>query len=507
MSAIDALANYLHSSGQWPPKREESVYAQIAAGRSFYDADTCRLRRMQQPREDWDDKRRYVHDPIAASISSAYADFLFGEPPEIAAVTETDATDDRLHEIVETNRLDAKLRDAHEQYVSAEGEAWWRIRTERSAAGVPLIDFCSRSCVVPLISSGIVVAAAFWRQLDSDDKNVVYRHLELQSDGETINRLYRGKTDKLGDPIALAAHSETEDLDEEWTHGLPMLCGRVVNGAGLHDDIGVGVSDYYRIKSFLLALDEAATIGAENATLTLKKRLFMQGQILKENGDFDAGKDIIRVESSEETVGEQSSVPIQAVEYSFDAAELVTWREHLTKTILNRVGLVPQITGDNVEGQAESGTAIRLRFLPTTLAATGRSREWIAALPQILSLAMRLDSLPLDDGGFAQAKTYSDGYDVTVELSSILPRDEQEIVSANALAVTSQIRSRKIAIRDQHPEWTEEQIDEELQQILTETSTLLDGGVKPSDREFVASPAGAEVTLGTNNSANNGGQK
>jgi len=361
--------------------------------------------------------------------------------------------------------------------------------------------------VVPLISSGIVVAAAFWRQLDSDDKNVVYRHLELQSDGETINRLYRGKTDKLGDPIALAAHSETEDLDEEWTHGLPMLCGRVVNGAGLHDDIGVGVSDYYRIKSFLLALDEAATIGAENATLTLKKRLFMQGQILKENGDFDAGKDIIRVESSEETVGEQSSVPIQAVEYSFDAAELVTWREHLTKTILNRVGLVPQITGDNVEGQAESGTAIRLRFLPTTLAATGRSREWIAALPQILSLAMRLDSLPLDDGGFAQAKTYSDGYDVTVELSSILPRDEQEIVSANALAVTSQIRSRKIAIRDQHPEWTEEQIDEELQQILTETSTLLDGGVKPSDREFVASPAGAEVTLGTNNSANNGGQK
>lgn len=466
---VDALITELDAAECWPLDRELWARHQVQQRRAFRFGDREVLRAMAR----WDRHaagvdRDYLVDPLAKLIAKAYADFFFAEDPVFTLTNTADQA--LLDEVVEANKLPAGLHRAARMVVG-DGEGWWKLHVNREIVQAPLIGWHSRLSVVPHFYGEHLLAAGFVTEVARETEEleqgeigtVVWRHVEVHGKARVVNVLYRGSPDELGQRVALTTRKETESIQEEWSHGLDMLAGRVVND--LEEDASLGVSDYDQVRDELLAVNEAITISAENARLTGKDRIFTTGRFRQSDGTFDTSLDVFEVNQDDTTLGEGDKVPIVAVEKTYDAEPLWLHIQKLVSLVLSRVGLVPQFVGQEVDGQAESGTAIRLRFMPTTNAAKGKGREWDGSVPLQLDLALRVMALPIEQGGFGRSYSSAGSERPSVERGDVLPVDEGETIVDNSTAVTARIRSRKTAIKAQHPDWSDDQVDEELAAI------------------------------------------
>jgi hypothetical protein len=422
-------------------------------------------------------------DPLPEKISEAYASLLFGEAPRIEPADEADT--DALETLIEDSDLAAEFRWG-ETLCSSEGEVWWRIYANRSVSNHPLIEFHSRELVVPHWIGNRLVAAAFVSEFLGPDtaegeERTVWRHFEVHSEGLVQNLLYRGTKDKVGNRVDLGAHPETADLGETWEHGLPgMLCGRIANKLGRNRRLGI--SDYRAIEDYLLALNEAVTIGHENARLTLKKRVVVPRNLLKprvetvDNGDgsrsvvprptFDASEDVFAADDMDTSLDGKDTGPYKVLEYSFDAQALVEYKRDLVTSALTRAGITPQFVGSYTgqEGAAETGTALRVRLIPTTSAAHGKGQYWDGAIPRMLLMAQLLDALPVTMGGFGVSWTAA-GEAPSFERTDPLPQDPMESAQRHSVLVAAEIESTETAVRELHPGWSDDQVMEELERI------------------------------------------
>lgn len=484
------------------------------------DVDTLRAR------AGWNADRDYVPDSLAEKISMTFAEMLFGEDPiiksaetvakEMALATSSvegtlqeaaqddeearedeggpteesqgnlpiepvgseDGEDqDRLNNLVEANELPAELFAA-EVTCSSEGEVWWRIYVDRGQSDYPIIEWHSRSHVRPLFRGRKLIAAAFVSEIHREQINdqwIIYRYVEIHSDSIVRNILYKGTPTNLGTEIPLTSRPETEQLDPEWLHDLGMLCGRIYNKLGR--DRRVGKSDYHNVVDLLFSLNEATTIGHENVRLTAKKRIAVPREALGEGGTFDASEDVLVMdEPLDDQLGAKTAGGKFAVlEYSFDATALIQYKLDLMATILSRVGIVAEFAnaggGTRSSGgggeAALSGTALRLRFIPTTLAAKGKARPWDSQLPKILMLAQQVDALPEERQGFGRPWNEA-AQPPSVERGEPLPTDETEETTRHVSAVGGTIESRRTAISELHPTWDDRQVQQELDEIQAE---------------------------------------
>lgn len=105
-----------------------------------------------------------------------------------------------------------------------------------------------------------------------------------------------------------------------------------------------------------------------------------------------------------------------------------------------------------------------MRLIPTTLAAKGKSRFWDDSLPKLMMLCQRIDSAPTESGGFARPWNNPDE-PPSIERSQPLPTDETEQTNRHVAAVGGEVESRRTAIADLHPDWDDEQVQQELDQI------------------------------------------
>lgn len=393
---------------------------------------------------------------------------------------------DRLNDIVEANELPAELHYA-EVISSSEGEVWWRIYVDRGQSNYPIIEWHSRSHVRPLYRGRKLIAAAFVSEIHREtveDQWTVWRYIEIHAEGVVRNLLYYGTITSLGAERPLSERPETAGLESEWEHELGMLCGRVYNKLGR--DRRVGISDYQNVEELLFSLNEAMTIGHENMRLTAKKRIAVPREAIGESGTFDASEDVIVMdEPLDDQLGVKTGGGKFAVlEYSFEATALIEWKLDLIATILSRVGIVAEFAsaGGGVRSSggggvaALSGTALRMRLIPTTLSTKGKARPWDSTLPRILMLAQQIDALPEEQGGFGRSWNYP-ADPPAVERGEPLPTDESEETQRHVTAVSGQVESRKTAISEMHPAWDEDQVQEELDQIETELKTF--GPPKP----------------------------
>lgn len=474
----DQLILELDAATEWPLRREQHARRQVAEGRALRKLNRDWLRTMAG----WDQDREYVADPLARRIAAGFADFLFAAEPRFT----TDGDQELLEETLTGNQMPARLHRAARTVVS-EGEAWWKLHVNLATAKVPLVSWCSRLDVVPLFDGDRVLAAAFVteraRRMESvtigdevEECEVVYRHAEVHGPGRVVNVLYRGTADTLGGRVSLDRVPATAGYAEVWEHGLPILAGRVVND--LDDDDTLGVSEYEAVRDLLLALNEAMTISAENARLTGQDRIFVAGKFRQQDGTFDASLQVFEVEGHDQTLGEGGPTSIYGVEKHYDAEPLWLHIRNLVKTAVSRVGLVPQWIGEDVDGQAKSGTAIRLEFLPTTNAAKGKLREWGTVLPELVHRMLLVAELPIEQGGLGRGPAPEEP--PAVEFGDPLPVDEQEQTDTDATAVTAGIKSRRTAIRDRHPDWSDEQVQDELDEIRADQALDLEPVPPPS---------------------------
>jgi hypothetical protein len=244
-----------------------------------------------------------------------------------------------------------------------------------------------------------------------------------------------------------------------------MLAGRVVNKLGRNPRLGV--SDFKGVEDYLLALNETATIGQENARMTLKRRVVVPQRYLNADGTFPAGAEVI-VATDTDSDPDKPGQGLAQIEWSFDAQAYIDYKREIESTIASRVGLVPQIMGltgaGTNDGQAISGTSIRLRFLTSTLAAEGKARHWDDEIPYSLGLGQRLAALSTKQGGLGQ--TWTDPVSLPgMKRKGALPEDLTEEAARHAALIGAEVESRQTAIENLNPEWDEPRVLEELARI------------------------------------------
>lgn len=430
-------------------------------------------------------ERSYVPDPLPGQIASAHADLLFGDEPKITAAKTSDQ--ERLDDLCDAVDLPSELHRA-EEIASSEGEVWWRIYTDREAADYPCLQWVSRLDVCPLWRAGRPVAVAFLSILDVDAAKVT-RHIEIQAPGVTRNLLYTGAADKLGQQRNLDTSPDTADLPDEWAHPPLMLAGRVLNRHGITSG-RLGRSDFKGAEEMMLKLNEATTIATENARSVGKKRLMVKGAYLDERGNLPAGDDVFRADPDGGELGSDTAGPVTSAEYTYEAEPLIAHQRDLIERIAIRAGLVPQWIGVMEQGQAESGTALRVRLLPATLTAHGKAKIWMDKLPGILGLLQMVDAMSEQQGGYGRQWSAA-AEDPNVELGDPIPNDPMEDVTRGVALVESGLQSRETTIRELHPEWTDELVAQELARIKAEDAERQPTLTDPfGDRHDPATAAG-----------------
>lgn len=497
LDAVDLLLDELVKDGRWPPKREIKVHAEIATWRAFMESDRERLKIIAN----WTSKARdYKIDPLGPLILDTWADHLFGEDIEINPGKPADES--ALGFVLdEQGDFTGDLHEAERQ-VCGLGEEWWRVYKDEEVADVPLVEWHDRDVVVPLyVGNGRrLLAAALVTELPHKTRSrSVYRHFEVHADGIVEHVLFRGSRGKIGVTVPLEDHPDLEDVAAAlpegagttdarvWAHGLPMLMGPVTNGRARDRKLRMGVSDFRRVVDQLLDLNEAATIGAENARLTAKRRVVVSEDSIKptapelaDRGDgsfvqisgppqFDAGEDVIVATRLDAELGASPDSVFKVLEYSFDAEPLIAWKRDLVETAVSRRGITAQwlglITGQG-DGYATTGAALRYRLIPTTAAGNEKARPWDRAVPHILELMIMLDALGQDAGGFGVR--WAEIARPTFTRGNPLPEDQGEEDLRHAGNVTAGIESVKQSIKERHPEWSDDQVQVELDDIRTD---------------------------------------
>lgn len=487
MRPWEILLARLRAARRWPLPDEAKIREWLLLWAALRESDEAVIRQLMK----WPTDRPLMIDNLPEKIATAYGDLLFGQDPDVTAADERDQARAEML----TEPWAAELPAAEETCVS-EGEVWWR-QTTTPALPHPVLTWHSRVDVVPLLRGRTVLAAAFVSRLPQigSDRQTVYRHVELHDAGVVVNVLFRGRRDALGAMVDLGRHPETADLVERWDTGVAgLLCGRVVNRWGRKPLAGVSI--FAGVWTRFLGLNEATTVGRENMRLTAKKRAVVPASAIRaqqrrpdgsvdsvDRGDgvrvpvmpshgFDAGEDVLIADSLDVEEGREGSGPFKVLEYSFDADQLIAWLRFEIETVCQRCDIVPQFIGSGDFGNAASGTALRVRLLPTVNAAEGRGRAWDTELPIIAQRAQLLEAQPIAFGGLG-ADWSNPGGSPAIERSSALPEDPNEVAQRHATLKTADLISIEQSIRERHPDWDSDAIDKEVEAIRADISATL----------------------------------
>ncbi len=458
-SYIDRLVAELMA--RWPVPREEMYHERIKICRAFRESDADILRPSYWSR-DTDERRDYIIDPLGERIPEVWSDLLYGQDPVISPASKRDV--DRMVELVDSNDLPSEYQRA-EDICSTEGEVWCRIIPD-PAVGHAAIEWHSRLNVTPLWIGRHLMGAAFVSELDKT-KNEVWRYVEVHVKGAVRRMLFKGSlnANNLGEELALSERPETADWDRDWEHGLDLLVDRIPNGK-LGRDPKMGISDYGPgLQDLMLALNEMTTIGQENARLTAKQRAIIPQRFLNMAGNFPRGAEIL-IATEVDQDPEKIKNEVAMVEFEFDAAALIAYKENLMDTILTRARVAPQLVGRHTEG-AQTGPALRARLIDSELSAQGKGKPWDDKNPKIILKAMQVEKLPVSAGGLGIK--WSDTKNLpSFKRASALPEDPEALTRRLAVAVNAEMLSRKTSIKLAFPEWDDARVEDEVKQIMKE---------------------------------------
>jgi len=412
-----------------------------------------------------------VHCPLAADIAQVSADLVFGDMPQVAVANKPSQA--RLDELLNVMGIQNKLLEAAEP-CAALGGAYLRVVWDTAVADYPFITHVDADCAVPEFRYGFLTAVTFWREVAGDNqKGVVLRHLERYEPGLILHGLYRGDKSALGYDIPLVGSPDTEDLDPlvALPDGLPreMAAFYVPNVRPVQHDrkSALGRADISGAEGDLDALDEIWSSLMRDFRLGQARILTPLGTLSSNDPSSPrgAGKsfDLDREVFTEIDVPPESMQPT-LTQGDLRVEEHVAAAIALTREIVSKAGYSPQTYGINVQGQAESGTALRLREEKTYRTLARKRRYWETALEDAVEALLVVDRARFGGKGKPARPT------ITWPEEAMGAGEMASTVQALRNAEAASVEQR---VRLVNPAWDDAKVKVEVLLIQQETGALV----------------------------------
>lgn len=412
--------------------------------------------------------RHQIHVPLAGDIAQTSSDLLFSEPPSFI-VKDDDAgendvlnTQDNLDELLRQCGLKNKLLEAGETS-SALGGVFLRLVWNTEFMKHPTIQVVAPDRAIATFMYGKMVAVGYVTEYDSSDGQDYYRHIEHHEDGLIHHALYQGTKTNIGNRVELTKLQETADLQDEIVLPFNTLASVYVpNQRPLRRLKGYeyGRSDYDGIEGLMDAIDEAYTSWMRDVRLG-KSRIIVPTEYLERRGRgrgtaFDIDAEVftgLEIDPNTENKG------IQPVQFEIRDQQHKTTVMELIDRAVTAAGYSPQSFGINIEGRAESGTALKLRERKTFTTQGKKQRYYTQPLEEILE---KLQILDVEIFG-AQYKPMG----LRVEWQDAVQQDVRESATVIESLHRAQAASLDTKVRLLNPELTEEEVEQEVLKIAT----------------------------------------
>lgn len=468
------IRDLIRAGGDWPPAphadriEAQETYALLARNRrhELVQEFSLDLLRGVDAQED------VVPFPSARIAARTLAAFLFGENP-----TYTHEDDDvaaRVNDLAAGSNLASTLLEAAYTQV-VEGEVFLRPTwdTELDTDHAILTAIAGRR-VLPRFRYGrLLDAATLTTWVDVGKGSAItgtstrYRRLlEFYVPGGIERRLYVGAADRIGSEVSLEAFAETAGLEEEVDTGIDeTLLVHVPLGRDTESPHGVSLFD--GLEGLILAMHRLYSQEQHDAEMARRRIAVSEEFVRRDAGGnpvVDRRLDLfVLSEAAAGAVGAERK-PVEAIEFTDD----LVMRDRLQgrfREFLIACGIAPDTLDANETGGAISGTSRRLAQALTIQTVGAMGRYWQHALGHALRLAMLVETthlganLPADAVAVPPTVTLADGM---IDDASELARILVDLDSAEAISPEQKIRRL-------HPEWTDDEVADELAAITGNT--------------------------------------
>jgi len=465
----------------WPPAAHKTAYTDYALRAAWYGGDMEALANLYAAHlsnpfdrrsafwaeQSRGERRTLLHIPMAGDIAAVSANLLFGEHPVITC--EDAAAQDRLDAIIEDSQAVNTLVEAADA-ASGMGGVFLKVNWDAELAPYPILSIAQADAALPEFRHGILTACTFWRVLQ-DDGQTVWRVLERHEDGSIETALYRGSPDSIGGRVALTERAETADIAPFVRTGIDgLLCRYVPNMRPNRRRRGsdLGRADTDGCESLMDSLDEVYTSWLRDIRLgrgrVIVPEEFLQFDATTGTPFFDSNREAFVALSAPIGSGEAAQ-QISVQQFAVRAAEHLATAQELVTRIVTAAGYSPQTFGLNIQGTAESGTALRMRESRSYQTTAAKAQYWRDPLADLFEILLQVDRLHL-------------GGTVTPERPNVSMQDgvvqgAQELAQTVVLLQQAQAASVDTRVRMVHPDWSEEQVAAEVQRINDEQGLTL----------------------------------
>ena len=457
----------------------ENNYDSLAA---LYSGDEEQLKLTAEPGSFWQRKNGTcrIHVPLASDIAATSANLMFSMEPTYVVVhggkeDSESKGQKRLEELIAKNLVASKLNEGAET-CAALGDVYLKLRWN-SKINYPLLDVVQPDQAWPEYLLGECRCIHFFTIIASDaDRDRYVRAYECYSRGKIITKLFDGKFGDLGIEMSKEATQEfgfepetNPPIDDLLAVHIPNIRPNRKYRSSMF-----GRSDLDGLRDMFDSLDETYTSWMRDIRLAkarmivpaeyLRKHKVPEGmeQALESYGTWEFDADVeayvamdINTDGLTNNGITLSQFDIRAQEHSFTCIQTI-------QSILQYAGYSPNSFGMNTEGAAASGYALKVRERKSAITKNKKLTYWQSPLEQILTSMIHLDHALYPQAGSDSADT------VSVAFADTMGADATMLAETVQMLHTAQSASVRTRVRMMHPDWGEQQVNEEVDTIKKE---------------------------------------
>lgn len=439
-----------------------------------------------------------LHVPAAADVARTMADLLFAQPPKFV-VGNDDAQGDhkpaqeRLQKLLGEDDSTIALHEAAELGSALGGTYlrwWWDVEV---APDKVMLGSVAADAAVPTWRYNKLTAVTFWKCV-TDDDGVVMRHLERHEKGRIIHGLYEGDKGHLGRKIPLTEHESSSwaaplvDADGAIPTGLNdrLTACYIPNGANrkYRNKYGLaplGRSDFDGLEPVFDALDEVYSAWMRDIELG-KARLFVPEDMLKSNGfggglEFDAEQSIFTAMAPGMGSAASGGSQVQANQFAIRYVEYANTVAELLNTILRGAGLSSSSFSDNSLAagvSAQTATEVNSRDRLSERTRDRKINYWKSELRPFAMTGFQLDAA-IFKTGLTLKEMPEVRFPVRAQQAPI------EMANTVSTLYTAGALSLEQTVRQQHPNWSSDDVNDEVKRIKEDETRKAELGLQPQD--------------------------